>query len=298
MKECPRCKGRGSDTQRFCSRCNTELFFPERLKGQKQSILTLYFSGTGNTEYIANLFSREMNAFCLSIESDTDFTSKIKAHDTITFCYPVYGSRVPRIMREFVAKHMSDLSGKKLVIFVTQLLFSGDGARVFTDMFWEETVTVIYAEHFNMPNNICNTPILRPASARKIRKYKKKAEAKMARVCNNIKRGVIKKRGFSRFSEWLGKIQGKPWQGNSREINSSYGIELKAKNAVKIHRHCNACNLCVKICPMKNLANKYGQVEQQSNCIVCYRCVNRCPQRAITVLWHRLPKWQYKGLGD
>lgn len=46
--------------------------------------------------------------------------------------------------------------GKKIIIFCTQLLFSGDGARVFTDLLKSISYTVIYAKHFNMPNNICN----------------------------------------------------------------------------------------------------------------------------------------------
>ena len=100
-------------------------------------MLTLYFSGTGNTKYIAEEFSKLMDAKCISIEAEVDFTQEIKSHDCIAFCYPIYGSRVPRNMREFVAKHMSDLTGKKIIIFVTQAFLSGDGARVFTDMFWK-----------------------------------------------------------------------------------------------------------------------------------------------------------------
>ena len=259
-------------------------------------MLTLYFSGTGNTEYIARLFSSRMNSECFSIEAEIDFTSEIKAHSTITFCYPIYGSRVPRIMREFVIRHMADLTSKKIIILVTQLMFSGDGARVFTDMFWEDAIQVIYAEHFNMPNNVCNTPMLRPANQRKIRKYKKKTEAKLNRVCDDIQKGIVKKRGFSRLSEWLGNIQGKHWQGDSKDADSNTGFEQKAKTGIKIHDQCTACNLCVDICPMKNLVNYDGQIQHFSNCTVCYRCINRCPQKAITVLFHRRPKWQYKGV--
>jgi ferredoxin len=202
-------------------------------------------------------------------------------------------------MREFVTKHMSDIAGKKLIIFATQMIFSGDGARVFTDMFWEDTIEVIYAEHFNMPNNICNTPFLRPASPRKIQRYKRKAEAKMNRVCNDIRQGIVKKRGFSRFSEWLGNIQGRTWQGDSKSIDIPVkpSLEQKAKSGIKIHGHCTACGLCVKICPMKNLVCKEQQVQQLNNCTVCYRCVNQCPKCAITVMFHRTPKWQYKGMG-
>ena len=222
-----------------------------------------------------------MDAKCLSIEADTDFTSEIKSHDTIAFCYPIYGSRVPRIMREFVIKYMAELSGKKMVIIVTQWLFSGDGARVFTDMFWQDTIEVIYAEHFNMPNNINNTPFLRHTSKRKIEKYKRKAETKISRVCNDIRQGIVRKRGFSRFSQWLGNIQGKAWQGDSKDSDSSTGIEHKARSGIKTHDGCTACSLCVNICPMNNLTNLGGAITQLDNCTVCYRCVNRCSQKAI-----------------
>ena len=52
-------------------------------------MLTIYFSGTGNTKYIAELFSQKMGANCLSIEADVDFQAEIIAHDSIAFCYPI-----------------------------------------------------------------------------------------------------------------------------------------------------------------------------------------------------------------
>ena len=266
------------------------------------TMLAIYFSGTGNTKHIAELFSQKMGANCLSIEADANFQTEIKAHDTIVFCYPIYGSRVPRIMREFVAKHMRELTGKKLVILVTQLLFSGDGARVFTDMFRAGTIEVIYAEHFNMPNNICNTPLLRQPGKKKIQKYLDKAEAKMTQTCQNIKDGIVVKRGFSGFSQMLGNVQGRIWQGDSRENRgnknaSKSALELKVKSGVKIVKDCTLCGLCVSICPMKNLEVIKNTITQKNNCTVCYRCVNLCPHKAITVaMFHVKPKWQYQGV--
>ena len=257
-------------------------------------MLTLYFSGTGNTEYIARSFSRQMDAKCLSIEADDDFTREIKAGDTIAFCYPIYGSRVPRIMREFAAKHMSDLSGKKIVILITQMLFSGDGARVFTDLFWDGAIEVIYAEHFRMPNNVGNALIFRKPSDKSIKKHLRKADEKMQTVCHDIRNGIVKKRGFSRFSQILGNVQGKQWQGDSREIYpSTSSVEYKAKTGVKIRRKCTSCNTCVTICPMKNLESVQGKIKQKGNCVVCYRCINRCPKRAITIMINIRPAWQY-----
>ena len=281
----------------FCKKFN-KYQTESGLTNMAAGFLTLYFSATGNTEYIAKLFSRQMGATCLSIEDDANFTVEIKTHDVIAFCYPIFGSRVPRNMREFVFKHMSDLRGKKIIIFVTQMMFSGDGARVFTDMFWDGTIEVIYAEHFNMPHNVGNIPVLWKPGDRAIKRAFEKAEIKMNRVCGDIKNGIVRKRGFSRFSQFLGNIQGKLWQGDSAEIGpSKKSVEYKAKNGMKIHNDCNVCELCVRICPVKNLVSDDGKIAPQGNCIVCYRCVNRCPKKAITVMMvHIRPRWQYKGI--
>jgi len=258
-------------------------------------MLTLYFSGTGNTKYVSELFSQKMDAKCFSIEADIDFSTEIKEHDTIAFCYPIYGSRVPHIMRVFVHKHKCALVGKKVVVLVTQQAFSGDGARVFVDLFEDGAIEVIYAEHFNIQQNMGNIPVwsaLFTPSERSMAKDTRKTEAKMNRVCNNIKNGKIRKRGFNKISEILGHIQGKPWQKKTSEIAPTR-LEKKVIEDLRIHEDCTACNLCVDICPAKNLVNQAGKIEHQSTCTVCYRCVNRCPQKAITVYIHRKPKWQY-----
>jgi len=258
------------------------------------NILTIYFSGTGNTKYIAERFSHEMEATCLSIEDEANFTDEIKNHDIITFCYPIYGSRIPRNMRGFVMKHMSDITSKKIIIFVTQALFSGDGARVFTDMCWDDTVEVIYAEHFLMPNNINNFLIFRKASEKAIGKYIYKADIKMQKICRDIKNGIIKKRGFSQWSQFLGNLQGKLWQGNSKEIEpGAKSIEERLKNRVTINNNCISCNLCVSICPVNNFTNEQTKIIPKGNCVACYRCINRCPEKAVLV-WNKIiPKWQY-----
>jgi len=260
-------------------------------------MLTIYFSGTGNTKYIAELFSQKMDANCYSIEAEVDFSAEIKRHDTIAICYPIYGSRVPLIMREFVAKHMADFKGKKLIIFVTQLAFSGDGARVLTDLLPANHIDVIYAEHFSMPNNISNTFFLHQRSDKSLAKKAHNADRKMDRVCCDIRNGKVKRRGFSAFSKLIGKLQGKPWQGDSRNTYASEGtMEYRAKHSVKIDADCNACNLCVKCCPMHNFENVNGIITPKNNCTVCYRCINRCPKKAIRVWFRRKPKWQYKGV--
>ena len=167
-------------------------------------MVTLFFSGTGNTQYIAEFYSKLMKSECYSIEDVADFETIICNEDTITFCYPVYGSRVPEIMRVFVQKYKAHLHGKKLIILCTQLFFSGDGARVFMELLEDIEVEIIYAEHFNMPNNICNLAIIPLSSHEKSKKIVEKADLKLFKTCDNIKKGIVIKRGFSNLSKQVG----------------------------------------------------------------------------------------------
>ena len=189
-------------------------------------------------------------------------------------------------MREFVSKHVELLKYKKLIIFCTQLMFSGDGARVFTDLLPEGYGKVIYAEHFNMPNNICNSGIFPVKNGEKTKKYIKTAQKKIDRICNDLQKGKIKLRGFNKVSNIMGKGQGAYWQE----------IEEKNKSSVQVDEDCIKCGLCARLCPMKNLNLTTKEVVHNDNCILCYRCVNACPKKAITVLIHTKPKEQYKGI--
>ena len=249
-------------------------------------MVMLYFSGTGNSKYIAELFCWQMSAACHSIEEDVSFGELIGIHEIIGFCYPVYASRVPGILREFTVKHADSLKGKKLIIFCTQVSFSGDGARAFTDLLPRKSVDVIYAEHFLMPNNVCNffpTPL---ADEEKIQNYLTAAERKMELVCGDVKAGIVKKRGFNVFSRILGLPQ----------AAFVPALEWIARRSVRVNCDCAQCGLCVSICPVKNLICEDGKITHKHNCIACYRCVNKCPEKAITALYHSRVKEQYKGV--
>ena len=49
----------------------------------------LYFSGTGNSKFIAESFCRKMEETCRSIEGKIDFAKLIAEEEIIGICYPV-----------------------------------------------------------------------------------------------------------------------------------------------------------------------------------------------------------------
>ena len=248
-------------------------------------MLTLYFSGTGNTKYAAERFSKTLGFVCHSIEDDVDFAQLIGEHTRICVCYPIYGSRMPRIFKEFFASHSELMKDKEVIILATQLIGSGDGARAFVDAFPKNYFKVIYAEHINMPNNVCNFFLLSIKNGAQNDKKMKKANARIDKTCANIQNGKVIKRGFNVISRILGLAQG------------AFEDMLNARGkSVRIDKDCSACGVCVTICPMKNLMMEDGKINHNDNCTICYRCVNICPKKAITTFFHKKPKKQYLGL--
>ena len=75
-------------------------------------MVIVYFSGTGNSKYIAEKFADRMQIEAHSIEENIDFGQIFDKVDTIAVCYPIYGSCVSLIMREFVKKYIHFLKVK------------------------------------------------------------------------------------------------------------------------------------------------------------------------------------------
>ena len=107
--------------------------------------MVLYFSGTGNSRFVAELFRQRTGTECHSIEEAVDFAGRMARHGEIAVCYPVYCSGVPRLMREFTDEYRESFRDKQVLIFCAQMMFSGDGARSFTDLFPAGWFAVRYA---------------------------------------------------------------------------------------------------------------------------------------------------------
>ncbi|POR04039.1 hypothetical protein AU468_04290 [Alkalispirochaeta sphaeroplastigenens] len=261
-------------------------------------MITLYFSGTGNSRFVAEAFSRHAGGVCHSIEEPLNFAALLARQERICFCYPVYGSCVPRIMRDFVLLHREYLEDKKLVVLATQFLFSGDGARAFTDLLQAGHCQVVYADHIRMPNNICNFPLFPVQDASRCARRLRSAQRQMVRAVRCLESGVVRRRGFSAASRLLGLLTQRLW---------FLRIEDMAGRDVRVTEACTGCGICVQTCPRDNLFLTSGppapdssapgpaRVEQRGRCTLCYRCVNTCPEMAITVLWHGPVRRQYHG---
>ena len=92
-------------------------------------MLGIYFSGTGNSKYAAEVFCNEYDkdSKVLSIEEE-NITNEIKNNDFLVFSYPVQYSTAPKILRDFISDNSELWKNKRIFIIATMGLFSGDGS--------------------------------------------------------------------------------------------------------------------------------------------------------------------------
>lgn len=238
-----------------------------------------YFSGTGNTWWVADKIKKQLdamniNADIVSIDSVDAKKANwwIKTADLVFFGWPIYGSDMPEPMKAFIDNLLPVEKGKHIHTFCTQMAFSGDGAWFYHKQFEDKGLIIDSAKHFVMPSNVSvwRGPLGAPESKEKISRIMAGCEKKIDRYINKLLIGRYRIMG--KHSYPLGILQRAPY----RLMYKSF------KNAVGVNKErCTKCGLCASLCPSDNI-NMSEFPEFKGQCSLCFRCYSQCPESAIT----------------
>lgn len=254
------------------------------MERNRQDFGIIYFSGTGNTKLLAEHMAGLLGAEIHSIEEKLDWHDFLGSLRRVILFYPVHYSVPPMIMRDFLAQHARNFEYKEIISIVSQMIFSGDGARAVKD-FLPESARVIDTHHVNMPNNIPNIPFVPVSTVGGNRRKTDRALRKIERMAAKIKAGQFKRRHVSKFSLKLGEIQ----------RVGGLESEISKKDKVWVAPSCIGCGLCERICPTQNFLMHGKKAVPQGSCSLCMRCENRCPTKSIRVLLNKPVKRVYPG---
>lgn len=243
---------------------------------KKESLLGIYFSGTGNTKHCVTRFvgAIDNTAQVMPIEN-RETVSIIESQDVIIFGYPVYYSNLPKIVRDFIVDNKSLWQGKKVFIIATMGLFSGDGAGCSARLFKRYGATVLGGLHIKMPDCIGDVKLLKK-SADEERETIMKANAKIDIVAEKFKAGKYPKEGLNFLYRLAGLFGQRLYFPNKTK---DYYKKIKTDD-----EKCVKCGLCVSLCPMLNIEIKDGKIAYRDKCTMCYRCFSNCPKQAITII--------------
>lgn len=214
-------------------------------------MVVIYFSGTGNSRYVAELFCNEYDegAKAFSIEDD-DITQVVKNEEMLVFAYPVQYSTVPKILRDFIIENNELWESKKVFVIATMGLFSGDGAGILGRLLLQYGAEVIGGLHLKMPDSIGDEKVLKP--------------------------GKPTQEGIGVLYRMAGFFGQRLYFGHKTK---NYSNKLRVDED-----KCIGCGKCEKLCPMNNIKIVDKKVVQNNQCTMCYRCINNCSKQAMTLL--------------
>ncbi len=248
-----------------------------------RNAVLFYFSGTGNTWWVSEELAgklKEKGFQCqvYSIEAVRSEAVADLINDSclVGFGYPIHGSDLPQLMKDFIAT-LPQTAGKKAFTYCTQWLWSGDGAAIGASMLEEKGFLVQWGEHILMPNNISVSIVRLPYTndPKRLAVIRKRASKRIERFADSIAKGKSYKRGFNYLAYLLGSMQRVPYRHYYSRLQDDIAVNKET---------CINCGDCVRFCPVGNLYYLHDSIETKGTCILCNRCYDFCPVAAITYM--------------
>ena len=232
--------------------------------------MIFYFSGTGNSRYVAEQIAKITSDEIISINNKlkNNDTSDILVNDRLIFVVPTYAWRIPRVVREWILK--TNFKGSKNTWFVMTCGSEIGNAEKYNkqlcnkkDFAYMGSIGVVMPENyipmFDAPND-------------------KEIEAVFFRADKKIKRLADILLNNKQFPAPRNNLQDKFMSGPVNML--FYPMFVKAKDFYADDK-CTTCGKCVKVCPLNNIEIKNNKPVWNNNCTHCMACISYCPTNAI-----------------
>lgn len=231
--------------------------------------MIIYFSGTGNSKYTAEMIKSVIGGeiVCLNTVIKSGKKQTFNSPSPFVVVCPTYAWRIPRVVENVIKE--SDFTGSKEIYFVLTCGAGAGNAISHAKSISEEKGLIFKGlKSVVMPENyiaMFNAP-----QKDKADKIIKNAEPKITKIAETIKsRGLLEE-----SSGIIGKFLSGP-------VNPMfYSIFVKAKGFYATDK-CISCGLCANLCPLNNISLKEGKPVWQDRCTHCMACICRCPEEAI-----------------
>lgn len=232
--------------------------------------MILYFSGTGNSAYVAKLTAELIG------DEAVDLFEKIRNKDYSPMhsdkpwvvAAPIYCWQLPHVVRDWMMK--TELSGSKEIYFLMTCGSSVGNAEKYMKKLCEAKGLVFkgYAE-IVMPENY-------------IAMFEAPDKGTAERIIDVAERSVKKDAGYIKEGKSIpGKALGVKDKLLSSVVNMVYYPLIVKDKKFYADNNCTGCGICEARCPLGNIEISDGKPKWRGDCTHCMACIAYCPEEAI-----------------
>ena len=237
---------------------------------EDKKIIIFYFTGTGNSLYVAKEISKSFKQVdIVAIPQAVDRKEfNYKDYSKVGFVMPLYFMGMPAMVKDFIGK-INIQNATHIFSVVTRAYTKG---LVFTEI--NESLTkqgknLNYGKYISFPD--C---YIRWAQAHD--------EESQAKVFNNATKQInIITQELLEEKSWVEK-EGVILNTISAVINKIWKARLSSINKTfKLDKDCIQCGICIRTCPAKNIKLDNNILKWDKKCQDCMACVQSCPNKSI-----------------
>ncbi|MEG1947439.1 MAG: EFR1 family ferrodoxin [Lachnospiraceae bacterium] len=222
-------------------------------------IYSIYFSPTGNTKKVADIFANVWQEKVTEIDlsrNQEDFAKyQFQQEDLCIVSVPSYGGRVPQTAVKRI-QSISASGTKAVLVVVYGNRHYDDTLLELKEVLEEKTFQVIGAVAAVAEHSVMREI----AAGRPDENDRKELESFAFKI-------------KEKYESKLFTIVEVPGNHPFREYN---GIPLKPE----AEKGCTACGLCAEKCPVGAISTENPKITNKEICISCMRCISICPQHA------------------
>lgn len=232
--------------------------------------MILYFSGTGNSRYVARAINFVMDDELVSVNKliKAGIKKALISEKPFVFVTPTYAWRIPGIVCSFIEE--TRFGGNDKAYFV---LTCGDGtgnaagyAKKLCDkkeLVFSGLATIImpenYAAMFEVPDRAQANAII------------EKSDPVILDVAERIKNGQeLLRETITPGGRFLSGI-----------VNPLFYRTCVSARGFRSTRACIGCSKCANLCPLNNIKISGGKPQWGNNCTHCMACICGCPEEAV-----------------
>ena len=234
--------------------------------------MVLYFSATGNTEFIAKELAKRLNDKCINLleRIKTQDYTPLHSEKPFIICAPVYVCEMPRFMAKYLKK--LTFSGSKDVYFIfTSGGYCGISGLLAKKLF--KSKNMIYHGHaeFTMPRNYVANDSYPMLEKNEIEERILTSYKQLEQVSSDILAGNKLTARHIYLFETIITVPFNP-------VWCKYNFTTKD---FYVKDSCIGCGKCENLCPLNNIKLVDKKPVWNNQCTHCMACIGNCPVEAI-----------------